>query len=310
MTDDGKSANAGQKVRTHTIVTVAILLAVVVAVGLSWQLYHYNGLMSLLAEWQYDTFGKFFSTATIVIIIMLVNAPLFIVLGSRSTKARTEQLLKTEPMALLVRAKLAYRQFAVVGAGVALVALSVLIYGRSIELTPTLQQYLATDQRPTSMGQRAGIDEVILRLDRVAQYQSNSLFSDRTFNVAPLQSTPNEPISFFVEVETEEPLPSRTIRLSGKTAPLPLPGPLRRLYKDAGFRVSDDAVLLVASRANARMPYVQTARILLLAAMVLLAIGLAEFYWYRVLDRQIKAWAEDRKGPVVPFRHYWWPWLN
>jgi hypothetical protein len=310
MTNEGNSARAGQRVRTHTIVTVAILLAVVVAVGLSWQLYRYNGLMSLLAEWQYDTFGRFFSTATIVIIIMLVDAPLLVVLISRSTKARTEQLLKAEPMALLVRAKLAYRQFLAVGAAVLLVALSILTYGRSIDLEPTVQRYLAADQSQSSTAHRPALDEVILRLDRVAQYQSNSLFSDRTVNVAPLQSAPNEPITFFVEVGTEKPLPSRTIKLSGNTAPLPLPGPLRRLYRDSGFRVSDNAVLLVASRENVRMPYVQTARILCLAALVLIAIGIAEFYWYRVLNRQIKTWAENSTGAVVPFRRYWWPWLN
>lgn len=310
MTNEGNSARAGQRVRTHTIVTVAILLAVVVAVGLSWQLYRYNGLMAMLAEWQYDTFGKFFSAATVAIIIILVEAPLIVILISRSTKSRTEQLLKAEPMALLMRAKLAYRELLAVGAAVVLLALSILVYGYSIDLEPTVQQYLATDTSQPSTVQRPAFDEVILRLDRVAQYQSNSLFFDRTVKVAPLQSAPNEPINFFVEVETTKPSPSRTIKLSGTAAPVPVPGPLLRLYRDSGFRVSDNAVLLMASRENARKPYVQTARILFLAALVLITVGLAELHWYRVLNRQIKTWAESSKGAVVPFRRYWWPWLD
>ncbi len=43
------SGKKSRFIRTHTVATIALVLAIVVSLGLSWQLFEYRGLMAYLA---------------------------------------------------------------------------------------------------------------------------------------------------------------------------------------------------------------------------------------------------------------------
>lgn len=300
---------AGKKrrfIRTHTIGTFALVLAIIVSLGLSWQLLEYRGLMAFLAEWQFNHLRRFYPLVTIALLTLIIEIPLIVVLVARSRSARTEYLLIEEPTALLTRSKLAYRELLFVAAGVGIAALALGLYANSIGLTATAKPVNATSSEgPIPSGTRVQMAGA-LRLDRIALYESDSLFFDRSLKVAPLQAAPNQPVRFLVEVDARQPGPVRNGKIAGVAASTAIPGPLITLYQNAGFRMAERPTLIVTSMETVRMPFVRTAWTLAAIALLIFAVGMAERYWYKHLHRQYIAWKDQPAGMPGPQRKEWW----
>lgn len=306
MENQQPSGKKRRFVRTHTIGTFALVLAIIVALGLSWQLFEYRGLMAYLAEWQFNNLGRFYPLVTIALLTLLIEIPLIIVLISRSRSARTEYLLIEEPTALLTRSRLAYRELLFVAAAIGFSALVLGLYASTIGLTVTGKQFNATAaQGPIPSGTRVQMTGA-LRLDRIALYRSDSLFFDRSLKVAPLQTGPNQPIRFLVEVDARQPEPVRNGKIGGVAASAAVPGPLISLYRNAGFRMAQKPTLIVASIDTVRMPYVRTAWTLAIIALLMFAVGMAERYWYKHLHRQYLIWKDQPEGSPASRRPEWW----
>jgi hypothetical protein len=306
MEDEKPAGKKRRFIRTHTIGTFALVLAIVVSLGLSWQLFEYRGLMAYLAEWQFAHLRRFYPLVTIALLTLLIEIPLIIVLIVRSRASRTEYLLIEEPTALLTRSRLAYRELLFVAAGVAIAALALGIYANSIGMTATARQISAAKaQGPVPSGTRVQMTGA-LRLDRIALYESDSLFFDRSLKVAPLQVAPDQPVRFLVEVDARQPGPVRNGKIAGVAASTAVPGPLVSLYRDAGFRIADKPTLIVTSLETVRMPFIRTAWTLAAIALLIFAVGMAERYWYKHLNRQYLAWKDQPAGMPAPQRKEWW----
>ena len=286
--------------RTHTIGTFALALALVVTLGLSWQLFAYRGLMAYLAEWQFNHLDRFYPLVTIALLTLLIELPLIIVLISRSRSRRTEHLLAKQPGALLTRSKLAYRELMAVAAGVALASVAIAIYANSIGLTATENPINVTTSNgniaPGSRVQATGT----LRLDRIALYESDSLFFARSLRVAPLQTAPNQPIRFLVEVAANQPEPARTSKIMGVAASAAVPRPIVSLYTNAGFSMVQRPTLVVTTIETVRMPFIWTAWTLAVISLLIFALGMAERYWFKNLNRQYADWKDRPDATPAP----------
>ncbi|HVF92864.1 MAG TPA: hypothetical protein VM900_00965, partial [Sphingomonas sp.] len=61
--------------------------AIVVAFVLLWQLVAYRGLIALAAEWQFDTFGRYYPALTYVLLVVVLGSPILWLMRLRDAPA-------------------------------------------------------------------------------------------------------------------------------------------------------------------------------------------------------------------------------
>ncbi len=250
--------------------------------------------------------GKFYPLVTIAILTLLIEIPLIIVLIARSRSGRTEHLLIEEPTALLARSRYAYRELLFISAAIGVAALALGFYANSIGMTATAKPVNANAVQGRIASGTPVQASGSLRLDRIALYKTDSLFFDRSLKVAPLQVAPNQPIRFLVEVDASQPAPARNGKIAGVAASTAVPGPLVSLYMGAGFKMAKRPTLIVTSLEAVRMPFVRTAWTLAAIALLIFAVGMAERYWHKNLQRQYTMWKEHPEDAPGAKRPEWW----
>lgn len=276
----------GRKLRTHAILTATVLIALLVALGLSWQLYLYQGPVAALAEWQFRYLGRLYPLATIIVVTSLVVLPLILLLAVRSRRKRLGALLTQEPHAVMKRARSATRDLLFAAAAMAVCAAVLLAHAASIGRdgkTHVLRPGLALPQLET--GDRVKV-EGHLRLDRIALYRSNAPFFARAMAVAPLEEPSGNVVGILAEVRRDRPTISVTTTVDGFVAPSGSSGPIVPLYKNAGMPIADKPILLARSLDALRAPFQQAALFLVLLSALVLVAALVERSWFRTLDRQ------------------------
>lgn len=279
---------AKYRLRTHQIASFTLLWAILIVLVLSWQAFAYRGLVAWLAELQFDYLRRFYPLATVALITFLLILPLLIVLLVRSSRRRTGKLLKDEPGALVRRARLASRDL--LAASIFTALLAALIAGYALWIgrgaTPVAPA-AGPAVIPAKMGQLVSVHGT-LRRDRLAYYGNEAILFQRNLWVVPLEEGPNQPFRFFVEMKVEKPEPAVAGRVTAFADTNGLPGPIVRLYENAGYQVGQRTVVLYTSLEDLRAPYWQAARTMLVVALVLGITGLFERRWLRYLRRQVR----------------------
>lgn len=268
-----------------------ILWGAAVSLFFLWQVVQYNGVMALLAEWQFNSFGHYYPSLTYLALVALLASPgllLFLRVRQRDSEQRMA--------AATLRSAIVFRRVVLgLAAACTLAAIATLLLlltlprsggtSNSIDLSQPL--IALPSEGPTT------ITGAIL-YDRTAAFEENMLVAGRTLRFAPIVSPQSASLDlqFFVELPAEAaPQIGATSSMRGVLRRNALPGEIVQLFRYAGYRVEPPHYVLFASEAAMRWPYYKVAGELGLVALLFLAVGL----WQH---RRIK-WLEDAVKPPV-----------
>ena len=252
---------------------------VVVTLYFLWEAATYHGLYALLAEWQFDTFGRYLPILTLALPILVFGSPALLMLRSRR---RDDMAASPATRRQAVALGSGFRRVLFVTAsvlGVAALATFVWALFLPTMATPTRNIVLGTPASVAPAEGPAFVKGQIL-YKRTAAFNQNLLFMQRGVRFAPIvvpgQSVPS--IQYFVELppstSTNPQVPSAT--RAGVLMRSHLPGSIVQLYRYAGYHISKPYYLLYASEQTMRWPYYVTGAQLALAALIVLIAALLQ----------------------------------
>lgn len=259
MTDAG--GGRGRRVGQRRIAPVLGGWAILVALFLLWQTLTYRGLMALAAEWQFNTFGRYYPSLTYVLLATIIASPVLWLLRGRD---RDEEAVLGEgaaidPSPLPGRAFI--RSILGVAAGCAVICLAVLIAMMSLPGDTGAVQRIVVGS-PAAVDPRTGPTELsgALLRGRIAGLSQDMLVARRTIRFAPMLSPTGGDagtVRYFVEIGADEnaAMAQGNGRREGILRRGGLPGELEYLFQYAGYDVAAPYYVLFASRAALQWPY-------------------------------------------------------
>lgn len=280
----------GRRGRKVKIVLAGAWIALV-ALVLLWQTATYNNAMSVAAEWQFDTIGRYYPVLSYLFVVLVLTLPLLLLFGR--SKPRTGWRTET---ALLRSARTFSRAlFALAGAGV-VIAAGILL---SIVWLPDDDgplQDVVLDQ--AVILPREGLTRLTgtIAYDSVSAFDEDLIIARRNRRFAPITAPGRDPrdIQYFVELPPVTAATREGVRtMTGVLRRGGLPGEIVRLYRYAGFRVEEPFYVLFAGTRSLRWAkFVIAAELLIGAALVgLLAL------WQRRRARMLLRAVREGKQP-------------
>lgn len=278
MTDAGDERE--RRVRRRRIVLMLGGWAIPVSLFLLWQTLTYRGLMALAAEWQFNTFGRYYPSLTYVLLATVIASPVLWLLrgGDRDGEVVGREGAVIAPSPLPGRAFI--RTILGVAAGCAVICLAVLVAMMSLPGDTGAVQRVVVGS-PAAVDPRTGPTELsgILLRGRTAGLSQDLLVARRTIRFAPMLSPAGdhaEPVRYFVEIGADE--NAATMQGNGLREGIlrrgGLPGELEYLFRYAGYDVATPYYVLFASRAALQWPYrVAAIQLALVGLICLIAAG-------------------------------------
>lgn len=286
MTDKAVAPGVDSAQRSRGLIASAALALLVMLLFLWWAS-HYVSLVERLGEWQFDTFGRYFPSLTVVLAVAVLGLPLALLVAWRRNERRKQAArdgLMSPQDRVLIAINGALRGrifFLVVAAFAAVWAIAALL---SLLVLPTSEGAVAT----ITGSEIKGIGEGPARyaagrtLDRVGRLEERVGLFHRVTYVAPVRpvGARTGPIRFFTEVDR---LAGQQPRFSpikqGILVDRGLPGELVNLYRGVGLPTNDRPFLLVRD-----LPWLRWRPLVLAGQLALLALGAFGASW--LLRRQ------------------------
>lgn len=261
--------------RARRVRTLLLGWAAVVALFLLWQTLTYRGLMALAAEWQFNTFGRYYPSLTYILMAVLIGSPALWLLQRRRSDAATPVDVAALPGVLFIRGML--------GAGLGCLATCLVVLavmaGLPSDTGPV--ERIVLGPRAAASAPRTGptvLTGTVVR-ERTAGLNQDLLVARRTVRFAPMLApdATDRAVRFFVEIGPNE--NAATLRADGAREGIlrrgGLPGELEKLFSYAGSDATSPYYTLFASRAGLQWPYkVAATQLALLALVCLIAAGL------------------------------------
>ncbi len=277
MTDagDGRERRVGRR----RIATMLGGWAILVSLFLLWQTLTYRGLMALAAEWQFNTFGRYYPSLTYLLLATIIASPVLWLLrgGDRAEKDGGGEGAAIDPSLLPGRTFI--RTILGVAAGCAVICLAVLIAMLSLpgDIGPVQRIVVGS---PAAVDPRTGPTELsgALLRGRTAGLSQDLLVARQTIRFAPMLSPTGgnaETVRYFVEIGADE--NAATMQGNGRREGIlrrgGLPGELEYLFQYAGYDVATPYYVLFASRAALQWPYRVAAIQLALVGLICLIVA-------------------------------------
>ncbi|GGB24301.1 hypothetical protein GCM10011380_12300 [Sphingomonas metalli] len=267
---------------------------VVVALFLLWQTLTYRGLIALAAEWQFNTFGRYYPSLTYILLAALIASPVLWLLRGRTAQSEPAVAPALLPGLAFIRTIIG------VGAGCFAACLVVLIAMVSLPDDQGVPERIVLGTPAAANPPRTGptiLVGTVVR-DRTAGLNQELLVARRTIRFAPLigPGSGREAIRFFVEIGPNE--DAATLRPDGLRQGVlrrhGLPGELEKLFRYAGYDLAQPYYTLYASTAGLRWPYrVAAGQLAIVGLICLLAAGLLhlrrERLRRRILQQRVNA---------------------
>ena len=281
-----------------------ILWAAIVSLFFLWEIVRYDGLMALLAEWQFNTFGHYYPSVTYLALVAVLASPgLLFFLRVRQRESEQRLAAATLRSAMTFRRVLLGLSAACLVAAIATLLLLLALPAstgtpRRIDLAQPV--VALPTEGPTT------IDGAIL-YDRTAAFGEDLLVARRTLRFAPIVAprSPGVDLQFFVELPDETMANAGTASsMTGTLKRNALPGEVVQLFRYAGYRVEPPYYVLFASEAAMRWPYFEIAGELGLVALLFLAVGLWQHRRVKWLEeavaspREVVAAPPSEPGPA------------
>lgn len=259
----------------------------IVSLFLLWQAAKYEGVMSLVGEWQFNAFGRHYATFNYLLLVTLLCLPgylLFLRPRRRGAADRPETVLFGSARTFL---KALFGGAAALGT----IALLMLVL---VLLLPSdkgpLQRIDLT--RPALTSPREGLTELsgTIIYDRTAGFDEDLLLARRTFRFAPVvgprQGTND--LQFFIQFPpTDTRVGANTVTTTGVLKRNGLPGEIVRLFRYAGYHVDAPHYVLFAEPSAMRWPYLTTAVQLLIGGALVLVLALLQRRRVQSIDQRV-----------------------
>lgn len=254
-------------IRTRNVGRITALWAAIVLAVLTWQAVTYRGLVARVAEWQYAHIGTYFPVATVLWMTALFTLPLILLLGIR-VRQRQRRLTEEDHSAAFALGNARAVQKLLIGLTVAplIVAAVLLVVAIGIR---------GGTPRAVVLGGNGGVDgpvriQGVLRLNRLAVARPALVLPQAPIYYAPLtvDGSAAPTLQYFAQVPQTAAAPAKPADLQGIAVEGGLPGPIRQLYLDAGYKLADPVYAVYPDVAAARRPYLRDLPMLLVAALV------------------------------------------
>lgn len=256
--------------------------AIVCLLVFVWWASHYQSLVERLGEWQFATFGGYFPSLTVVLVVTLLAAPVALLIAverRRQLRAAERDGLVTPRDRVTVAVNAALRGvtfFRVVAAVAGLCTLGALL--TLLGLPPTTGRPAVVTGREDSVVSAEGPARFAAgrTIGRVARLEENVGLARRVTYVAPVRpiGARTGPVRYFTQVERlAGPQPRFVPLRDGILTVEGAPRELVNLYRAAGETTVDRPALLARSAAHLRWrPIVLAVQ---LALVALLSFGAA-----------------------------------
>lgn len=298
MADSGKlEKELNSQKRTATIVS-ALWLAMLAGMFV-WQATQYQGVVGLLAEWQYRVLDHYYPGITIAGLGLFFSLPLILMLLILWRRWRRKNEEVGDPVAHMLNASTRLRRWCnalSVFAAAAAALVLVLAYFLPKEGMPVhLIDVRAAQSPKIPEGSATVIGPV--DMDALVRFDDTALLFHRRLYFAPIRYRVNGealPARFFVQVEERADLPRHFVPLvSGVLAQSALPGDVAQLYRNIRYPVSERPYLLYKDGATLRWRYYMLASQIALVALLLKLAGWREGLRGRRIERRLKALEAD-----------------
>lgn len=255
------------QIRTRNVGRITALWAAIVLAVLTWQAVTYRGLVARAAEWEYARIGTYFPVATVLWLTALFTLPLVLLLGIR-VRRRERRLTEADRGAAFALGNARAVQKLLIGLTVAPLIVAAVLAGVAIDIrggTP----------RTVVLGGNGGVEgpvriRGVLRLNRLAVARPSLVMPQAPVYYAPLtvDGAAAPTLQYFAQVPQTAPAAATPTELQGIAVKNGVPGPIRQLYLDAGYRLADPVYAVYPDVATARRPYLENLPMLLVAALV------------------------------------------
>lgn len=225
---------------------------------LLWQTLTYRGLMALAAEWQFNTFGRYYPSLTYILLAAIIASPVLWLLRVRR-EADAAAPLDIErlhlPGKLFIRAILGFAGGCFVAAIIVMLAMAALPGDDG----PVERIVLGASGPATQPRLGPTILVGSVARDRTAGLNQDLLVARRTIRFAPMLAPGSGAgaVRFFVEIGPNE--DAATLRPDGLRQGIlrrnGLQGELVKLFRYAGYDAAQPYYTLYASRAGMTWAY-------------------------------------------------------
>jgi hypothetical protein len=265
-------------IRTRTIARITALWGAVVLAVLTWQAATYQGLVALLAEWQFRSFGSYFPIATVFWLLVLLTVPLLVLLLAR-VRRRRRRLAAGEAIGGATPESARAVQRGLIGLTVAalIVAAVLLIAAMATRGDGAAQSVVLTTDASAVIEGPVRVKGV-LRLNRLGVYRPAMVLPAQPLVFAPLTADDRAgpTLQYFAEIDQAAPAAAKAVELQGVAVPASLPGPVRQLYVDAGYRVADRTYVVYPTVEAARRRFTDLLPVPLVLALVFGIVALVQ----------------------------------
>ena len=302
--ETGVPQGKGQGKRRHrsAVVRTGLFLGWVAVIGLFllWQAAHYIGIMSAMGEWEFNAFGRYYPSFNFMLAITLLSLPATLVFVPLHRRYRRHRDAQVSP-ATVARSSLLFSQALLgFGGGLVVVALGVLVAMLFLPSATGPLQRVAVSRLGVDLP-REGLTQLTgtMLYPRTAAFDQDLILIRRSSRFTPITGAgEDDTLQFFVDVSNAD------LRNTTSVAAAPvgilkqgaLPGEILRLFRYAGYHVEEPYFVLYKDSEAMRWPYWLMGGELLIAAVLVLAIGL----WHRRRAQRQENAAAEAEEPLAP----------
>ena len=249
-----------------------------------WETAGYRGITAVLAEWQFDNFGRYYPTLTYALVVFILSFPGYLLF----LKPRRAEV--SQPSAVAMRSGYVFSR-ALTGVAIGLAATAIFTFLAMLWLPGSqgeVQHYNV--QGGNAALPREGPTELsgAIAYDRVAAFDQELIVARRNTRFAPVSATGAQtgPVQFFIELPPiDQPAASKIATMSGVLRQGGLPGEIVRLYRYAGYDIERPYFVLFVDPAAMRWPYISAAIQLLIAAILAGLVAMFQSRRWRRIGR-------------------------
>lgn len=254
-----------------------------------WQSFSYFGFVSWLAEWQFTRFGRYFPALTLTLLVLLCALPALLIHGYEQRRRGRSATAAHDVQHIAIATAIQWTRalFALALVGACATIASLVLMARLPDASGEVQHLSAASQAQPREGLTMLEGPLVAGL--VARFDENLVAARRTIYFAPVTPAAGAPLRYFVEVRAPETRPTDlTVRHSGVLRHAALPSEIVSLYRNAGYTVSAEPLVLFSSEQAVRWRYLVVAIEFFLFAAICLGFALV----------QRRVWQRLRQAPL------------
>lgn len=272
-------------IRTRNLGRITALWSAIALAVLTWQAATYRGLAARVAEWEFAHIGTYFPVATVLWLVVLFTLPLLLLLAIR-VRRRQRRMTAEDHDAVAALGSARAVQKVLIGLTVAPLIVTAVLLIVAIGIRDGTPRTVV----PGGNGDVAGPVRIqgVLRLNRLAIARPALVVPMAPVSYAPLTAdgAPSPTLQYFAQVPQTAPAPAQPTELQGIAVAGGLPGPIRQLYLDAGYKLADPVYAVYPDVAAARRPYLDDLPMLIVFALVFGIVAVIHRRTVRRLSRE------------------------